>query len=565
MKVRYLIVLGALMLLSATSAGAESLDASSAITEAVVYPSSARVTRTTKVTLKEGSHTVRFKGVQPVFDENSISVSGKGTAVVKILGAGIKTEQLVESPDQRVRELEKKIQDIDDEISRMQGEGNSLADKKAFLDSLRLFSGGQLPKDLVTKVPTAEELKGTLAFLESELKTYADARQGLNIKLRDAAKERQARQNELDQIRSGVAREERVLAVDLECEKPGELDLEVAYTLPAVSWYPLYDARVEFSKGSAVLSAYAVVRQTTGEDWSNVNLTLSTSRPSVGGRMPELNPWYLRPYVVRRERNVMLDAVGGVARSKAVMTETAEYAMEEPEMLAPAAMPMKRKAEVAYAQSMTAGASLVYKAARPVTVKSDGSDVRVPLMVQTLEVAFEYAATPKLSPYAYLKSTVKNGPNDQMLAGRVNAFLDGTYVGASDIQKTIAPGEGFDLYLGVDEGVVVKRELIEEKTDDTLIGSIPSPTKKVAYKYKITVENYKPRTVTVKLFDQIPVAQDDKIKVVRVQPSVKPDTEKYKDREGVYVWTLSLQPKEKKELYLSYVVEYPRDLSIEGL
>lgn len=234
-------------------------------------------------------------------------------------------------------------------------------------------------------------------------------------------------------------------------------------------------------------------------------------------------------------------------------------------MLAPAAMPMKHKAEVAYAQSMTAGASLVYKAARPVTVKSDGSDVRVPLMVQTLEVAFEYAATPKLSPYAYLKSTVKNGPNDQMLAGRVNAFLDGTYVGASDIQKTIAPGEGFDLYLGVDEGVVVKRELIEEKTDDTLIGSIPSPTKKVAYKYKITVENYKPRTVTVKLFDQIPVAQDDKIKVVRVQPSVKPDTEKYKDREGVYVWTLSLQPKEKKELYLSYVVEYPRDLSIEGL
>jgi hypothetical protein len=46
---------------------------------------------------------------------------------------------------------------------------------------------------------------------------------------------------------------------------------------------------------------------------------------------------------------------------------------------------------------------------------------------------------------------------------------------------------------------------------------------------------------------------------------VKPDTDKYKDRAGVYLWTLTLQPKEKKELSLSYVIEYPRDLRIEGL
>ena len=35
------------------------------------------------------------------------------------------------------------------------------------------------------------------------------------------------------------------------------------------------------------------VRQRTGEDWSNVRLTLSTARPSVSARLPELDPWFI--------------------------------------------------------------------------------------------------------------------------------------------------------------------------------------------------------------------------------------------------------------------------------
>ncbi len=189
----------------------------------------------------------------------------------------------------------------------------------------------------------------------------------------------------------------------------------------------------------------------------------------------------------------------------------------------------------------------------------------MPLMTQMLDAKFEYAATPKLSAYAYLATAVTNSATEQLLAGRVNIFLDGTYVGSADVARTVAPAERFDLYMGVDEGVAVRRELIEQKSDDTLIGNIPSATRKVAFKYKVTVENYKPRAVTLKLFDQIPVAQDDKIRVGDVEASVKPDTDAYKDRAGVYLWTLVLAPKEKKEIVLSYVVEYPRDMQVGGL
>ena len=547
----------------ATVGQAEEITVDSVIKQAVVYPSSARVTRVAKVSLKEGSQTIKFKGVQPGFDENSLSVSGKGTAVAKILGAGIKVTYLKESPDEKVRELESKIQALDDQAAGFQGETNTLLEKKTFLDSIRLFTGGQMPKDLVTKVPSAEELKATLSFVETEFKAFGDAALALEIKKRELAKEHEKLQNELNEVRSTFSKEERSLAVDIECEKAGDLEVELSYSVPQASWYPLYDARVDFEKGKAIVSAFAVTRQTAGEDWKDTQLTLSTSQPSIGGRMPELSSWYVRPMEPRKMRKKAMQ-YEPYYLSEATERMKKSDAVGGGSLSAPAAAPVQAAA-VDYAPSISSGASLVYKVGRSVTIKSDGSDVRVPLMSQTLDAAFEYAATPKLSPYAYLRSKVTNGPKDQLLAGRVNIFLDGAFVGASDIPKTIATGEAFDLYLGVDEGVVVKRELLEEKTDDTLIGSIPSPTKKIAYKYKITVENYKPRAIKINLFDQVPVAQDDKIKVVKVESSVKPDTDKYKDHEGVYLWTLSLQAKEKKEIILSYVVEYPRDMNVDGL
>jgi hypothetical protein len=37
----------------------------------------------------------------------------------------------------------------------------------------------------------------------------------------------------------------------------------------------------------------AEVRQSTGEDSEGVTLKLSTAQPSIGGREPELSPWFI--------------------------------------------------------------------------------------------------------------------------------------------------------------------------------------------------------------------------------------------------------------------------------
>ncbi|NLE65258.1 MAG: mucoidy inhibitor MuiA family protein [Elusimicrobia bacterium] len=558
------IVLGVIFCLMAGGlAFADVVETSSRITAVTVYPDTARVVRSGKVSLKEGTHTLELKDLKPYIDESSLSVSGEGTAQVRILGAGVKTRELTRPSDERVAELEEKIQGVDDEIARAKASDAALLKKEKYLDSVNLFSGQKVPEDLVTKMPPVSDLLAVADFVQAQYQAVSDGRQAVAIKLRDLGKQRRALHEELARIRGGSGQQTRSVVVDVECLRSGDFTLNVAYNSSVVGWSPLYDARVDFEKGQVVLSSFAVVQQTTGEDWQDVALTISTSRPSLGGVMPELSSWYLRPYapVVRQvmlKSSRMLSAPAADYDDMAL--EAGGAVMEQQAFAAPS-----ERAQVAYAASESSGASVVYKAARPVTVISDGNDVRVPLMSQTLPVTFQYATSPKLSAMAYLTSRVANGKDDQLPAGQINVFLNESFVGTSALAKTIAPEESFDLYLGVDEGVVVKRQLLEEKSDDTMIGRIPSPTKKVAYKYKITVENYKPRDVTVTVYDHIPVAQDDKIKVSKFEATPKASQEGYQDREGVLVWDMTLKPREKKDVVYSFIVEYPRDMRVEGL
>jgi uncharacterized protein (TIGR02231 family) len=210
------------------------------------------------------------------------------------------------------------------------------------------------------------------------------------------------------------------------------------------------------------------------------------------------------------------------------------------------------------------GVAVVYKLNKKASVKSDGSEHKLAVSVQALAAKFEYSSCPRLVPNAYLGSRVTNAKELQLLAGRVNVFLEGDFTGTSHIGN-IGPNEEFDLYLGVDENVKVKREQVEKKVDETLIANIPSPTKKTVFKYKLTVENYKNKKITVKLFEAIPVSQDDRIKVSVNNVSLEPKVKDWKDRKGVWLWEFSLEPKAKQEISYTYIIEHPREMQVEGL
>ena len=67
-----------------------------------------------------------------------------------------------------------------------------------------------------------------------------------------------------------------------------QLEIAVSYIVYNASWSPKYDVRVFDKDNSMVINYFGVITQSTGEDWLDTKLSLSTAVPSVGGNVPEL-------------------------------------------------------------------------------------------------------------------------------------------------------------------------------------------------------------------------------------------------------------------------------------
>ncbi len=553
------------MLLASSPIFASDVKALSHISEVTVYASSAFVTRSAPVELKTGDTKVTFSDILPEIDEDSIRVKGKGTAEVKILGAQMKREYTEDAPVARVEQLEAEIQAIGDQNARSENEKRVLAEEKQYLDSIRLFANQKIPEELVTKMPSAQDLEATLVFLDTKLKANFARVQELDIAVRESQKKLEVLRRELGEISGAGRKLKRSVVVEIEVVKDGSLMLDLSYSVNGASWNAVYDARADFEKSEVELVSYAVVRQNSGESWEDVDMTLSTAQVTSGGNMPEANSWFIRP---EQPRMAMQMAAGPRAAKRAEMRmrEMNDSLGGGPAdgVMMQAAAPTMMVAENAYAQAEAKGVSVAYKLSRKATVKTDGSDYKLPITSQALASSFEYSAYPRVAAMAYLKSLVTNAKDLQLLGGRVNVFFDGDFVGTSSFES-IAPGQEFDLYMGADENVKVKRELLEKKSDDVFLGGIPSPTKKMIYKYKLSVENYKTKVSKVNLFDAIPVSEDERIKVKVSGLSVEPKQKDWKDRKGIWLWALELEPKGKQEIFYTCTVEFPRDMRVEGL
>lgn len=538
------VILVSVFVLMNSRASAETIEVKSKVTKAIVYTDSARITRQAEVKLSKGLDEVIFSNVPENLNESTLTISAKGKARAKILNAKIKKIFLERPQDKRVRQLEDEIRELKDKAAEFGNQQSVLREERGFLKSVKLYAARQIPEDLVTKMPTVEELDSLSSFLKEKWQdTYlreSDIKKGLrgvNEKLEKLRKE-------LAQLRRARRKEKRVISIELEVEKAGPLTISASYLIYQANWYPEYDARVDYGKGKIKLACLGIVKQTSGEDWQNIELTLSTAKPTISGRMPELQAWILRPYRLRRETK----AKKGVQIFGFDMKDKADY------------VPMEKEVKQLYARAEEKLTSVNYKIARPVDIKSDGSKHRLPVFSQDFSAKFQYSTTPKLSPFAYLVAKVTN-EREQLLPAAVRIFLDDTYIGSSTIDA-IARGEEFDLYLGIDEGVKVKREKLKEETKEVWIAGIKRKNKVVTTTYKITVENYKPKEIKVNLFDHIPVSPNNQVTVKVLEIKPEPDEKDYEDKKGVMRWELEIAPGKKKQVIFTYRVEYPRSMNI---
>ncbi len=140
----------------------------------------------------------------------------------------------------------------------------------------------------------AEAWARTASALAAERQRLAERVAALDVEWRAAVQARNTIALELDALAPSGDPERvvEVLAV-IEAAGAGKATVELEYFVSGARWRPAYELRFLADEGRADLAAYGLVTQSTGEDWSDVELHLSTALPSLGIALPSLMTWTL--------------------------------------------------------------------------------------------------------------------------------------------------------------------------------------------------------------------------------------------------------------------------------
>ena len=542
----------ALLLVPTIAFGADvrRLQTTPRITSVTVYPDRAMTTRTAALNLKPGSYLVSFDNLPALIQDDSVRVEGKGSAGVAIVGLEVRRLFLEQSGDKRIKEIDEEIRGLERQSGALDAKKAGLASQKSFLESIRVAWGERISRELAIGKPSSTELLEASSFVGSGVTRAEEQARDLDAEKLQIRDRIDALRRQRDEASASQRKESKSVEVSLEVSREGTLALDLSAVTAQAGWEPAYDARLAADGKSVGLTFRALVRQQTGEDWKDVDLSLSTARPSTGGAPPELYPWrisFYRPMPMAAP--VMAPAPRSVMKlGRAMMNETEVGAAEAKQEAVPA--------EYLTAEASSEQTSVSFRIPRSVDIPSDNSQHGNVVAMEQLPVSLEFLAIPKLSPFVFLRSEIVNRAAYPLLPGRMNIFTGNTFTGSSRLKK-VAAGEKFDLFFGNDDQVTVKREELKQHTEASLFGK-----NRMSYRYRIEVGNFRGEGQTVTIRDQLPLAADAEIKVSLDEPSIKPD--EIRD-DGRLTWKLPLKAGEKRELTFGILVEYPRDREVSGL
>jgi len=539
------------------------------IKEVTVYADRALITRAGSLQLAAGEQELRVNNL-PSFLRESLRAAGHGPQGARILDVDISTTFYSRPPENEILTLQTACDLLQRRLDLIQARRDALNDRRQWLRALGEHSR-DFAKGLAGGQMKPQDCADFFTFTANQALQDAENEQDLDVQSKQLQDELDAKRRELNS-KLGYGQSDR-LAVVVTVEMPAEGDfaLELSYIVTQASWHPQYDVRVSMNddgnKGTVELTYIGQVQQSTGENWDQVQLALSTARPSQAAVLPELQPRYLQVYTPPPPRMAPMMALaaapmGGAMRkssgSRGLVKEEVDELDDFRSDVFPQAQPAPQ-AEIATATTEHSGTAYVFKIARSVDIPSDNSPHKTTIARDDLPCEFDYVSAPVLDPSTHLRATITNTTERVLLPGSSSIFLSGEYVGTTELKMT-APRETCKIFLGIDDTIKIKREQIERTVEKGAL--LQGDLRRITFAYRITLHNYAAFARTIVLRDQIPVSQHERIKV-KAQAIQPPPTERTKLE--LLTWRFSLPADGDFKVEYRYQIEHPQDVQVNGL
>lgn len=552
----------------------------SIITHVCVYLNRALVTRQLELKDIDGDCICYFTDLPDKMIRDSVRVSGTGQLV--LIDNNLSDIELEETSSEELNNLLQEIAAIDDEVVALELEMEKHVSIISFLDNLAFGEDFPAPPDLDYEKATSADFQKLFDFYSQESSSTKKEILSLEIKKREINRKRDKLLHDANRLQESSGRNMIQCSVNFRMKSRGDASIALSYVIEDASWSPLYDGRLLYREREFELISYADIEQTTGEDWNQVGLELSTANPVIGAHLPEPEPWYIKFFVPPPRPKMVQEQFLKKKGKREKMDTPSEEEMEDdfdlemegdiavaipaaaPQVQASVSEPEMAKAAAEVSEDMfsastvkTAGLSAIFEIAASNDIPTDGTTKKIFVSLDRFPVRYEYIIMPTIEEAAYLKIIMKNSREYPLLEGPVKVYRDFDYVGDSGIED-IVPGEELELYMGVDDGIKVKREQVNRISGKK---GLTGKEIGIEYTYRITIESYKDEKETVKLFEQVPLSRNKEIEV-RIHEQGGFDDP---DEKGILKKEFEIKPKEKKEIVYTYSVRYPADRSVSGI
>lgn len=530
-----------LLLCGPGAALAQDNSPSSRIARVTVYSGTATVERVAKVAA--GARSFTFTCLPASLDAQSLQINAD--ASVRVGEFNVLTEDRDVAPacasplDGRIRELE-------DQIAGVKAEAGALNLVDTYLKGVAGRAASEEAPGARVQGPTPAQITAMAEALRNSGQDTLAREHQLKRKqetLELALKPLVAERNRVASQRARVVS----VSINLAAEREGELRL--SYQVRGPGWQPAYRATLDPVKSSVLLERQALVAQNSGEDWSNVQLILSTGQPgrATQGRLPR--PWTLdvAPPPQPQGSPAPVMAMAAPAAPPAPAARSRDLAEE--------AMP-------SFDVSTTdKGFATEFTVPQRITVPSSGQRVTLALGSHSAAAALLTRTAPAVEDAAYLVAEVATPPG-VWPAGAVGLYRDGAFVGTGRLDfgaPSTASAGSTSLSFGKDDLVTVRADAPQDLTSATgFTGSRTERRTRRTY----SVENRHKTGITLQVLHAAPVSRNEKIEVEsRYQP--QPAEMAFNRTPGTVAWQQPLAAGATAQFSAEHTIRYAKDIQLQ--
>ena len=545
------------------------------IQSVVVYFDAAEFTQTKSINLEPGRTEIVFKGLSPKVIRKTIQVSTSENIAILSIDAQERTT-VKQYEGKREIQIKDSLKLVNAELKLVQGELDAYIHQTKLLEDNQNMGGKEKAIGII-------ELKSAADYYFSKIKEINLELSKLKVQENNCIEMVNTLVKELNNINESKNEFFGEISVLVNATQKTNTTILLKYIVGDAGWAPEYDLKSTDINIPIELRYKAKVFNSTGIDWSNIKLKISTADPRKNVAKPELEPWYLN---YDNYSSIESNQFGGTNTDenstqtiRGSRAEGAAYYVDgqkpqsEGRYGVIAKEPHKNrhkinddtdtesklfyeeqvKHPVNFERISVSELSVDFDIKTSYTIPSDGKPYIVDVTTYNLPATFRYFCAPKIDKSVYLLARITGWESLDLVEGPANVYFGGTFVGQSYIQ-TSGMQDTLDLSLGRDNKVIVSRT----KQQDLTVQKISGNTRKEIFIYEIAVKNNRKNPLQIEILDQLPVSRQSEIIVEELELSKAAKTEST----GELSWKLALGAEETKKIILSYQVKYPKNKNL---